>query len=519
MAQVIGGAMLKDPAAVKSLQELKLTVADLQKLSPDERFKRIAEALMEIQDPAVRANKAMDMFGRTGNQLMPVLAGLAESSAKMKKYGLGMSADEAEKAHEVEKSWGFMKAAANRLSDAVGVALAPAMLSLADRFGEVAKSAKEWLQTHAELIVKIPLAIGLVGALGVAFWALGAAITYASTPSTLIVAALGGIGYMALSATGGIDTLTSSFDSLAVALSAGNIAAALGILKETFNVTWLGIKLEAMKVWYSIGEGIYRIWELAGRGINTVWEWVVKEAKIGWAGTVAAGKLGWASMIESFKLGWAGVKAALDMGVAWLAKKLQKLVLTVADALRTASYFFPIPEANYTKLEAFGATLGKMHNDWTKSGNAALLDMLKAEKEYAVKKLKIAVDLIKATAAAKKAYTEGTTYDDAEYNAMLAKDNDELGKIAVKLNAAKEALAAYQKQAGEDRGFVGPPPYYEDEPPLPDEQQAAKWSTVGTMSGAALWGLGTGATERMVRGIEAIVTNTKKIADNRPAFA
>jgi hypothetical protein len=50
----------------RAFQQLGLTIRDLQGLSPDEQFRRIAASLNEIEDPAQKTALAMDIFGRSG---------------------------------------------------------------------------------------------------------------------------------------------------------------------------------------------------------------------------------------------------------------------------------------------------------------------------------------------------------------------------------------------------------------------------------------------------------------------
>jgi len=59
-------------AAVGALRKLGLTAADLDGLSPEQQFKLIADQLSKIEDPAARAVVAMDIFGKSGAELLPI---------------------------------------------------------------------------------------------------------------------------------------------------------------------------------------------------------------------------------------------------------------------------------------------------------------------------------------------------------------------------------------------------------------------------------------------------------------
>ncbi len=58
------------PAAVKAFDTLGITLAELQSLSPDKQLELIGKRIMAIQDPALRAGVAMDIFGRSGAKLI-----------------------------------------------------------------------------------------------------------------------------------------------------------------------------------------------------------------------------------------------------------------------------------------------------------------------------------------------------------------------------------------------------------------------------------------------------------------
>lgn len=54
----------------KAFEKLGLSIAELKGLSPQEQFEKIGAALRGIDDPAARAGAALDMFGRSGGQLL-----------------------------------------------------------------------------------------------------------------------------------------------------------------------------------------------------------------------------------------------------------------------------------------------------------------------------------------------------------------------------------------------------------------------------------------------------------------
>lgn len=71
-----------DKSAVAAVAQLGLTVEQLRALGPEQAFLAIATEIEKIPDPMVRSNIAMDLFGRTGQTLLPVLTSNVADLAK-----------------------------------------------------------------------------------------------------------------------------------------------------------------------------------------------------------------------------------------------------------------------------------------------------------------------------------------------------------------------------------------------------------------------------------------------------
>jgi hypothetical protein len=76
MQDAIGSALNGDEAAKKKLNGIGLAVADLASMSPDKQFDAVAAAIAGIQDPAQRTAAAIDIFGKQGAMLLPMLENL-----------------------------------------------------------------------------------------------------------------------------------------------------------------------------------------------------------------------------------------------------------------------------------------------------------------------------------------------------------------------------------------------------------------------------------------------------------
>lgn len=62
-----------EDGAVQALERLGITLADLRGMAPEAQFEAIASQISRIPDPAERTRVAMEIFGRSGAQLLPLL--------------------------------------------------------------------------------------------------------------------------------------------------------------------------------------------------------------------------------------------------------------------------------------------------------------------------------------------------------------------------------------------------------------------------------------------------------------
>ena len=64
--------------ASNAFTKLGLNAAELAKLPADQAFSTIAQKISEIQNPAERATAAMQIFGKSGQSLLPLMLSVAE---------------------------------------------------------------------------------------------------------------------------------------------------------------------------------------------------------------------------------------------------------------------------------------------------------------------------------------------------------------------------------------------------------------------------------------------------------
>ncbi|HQY88822.1 MAG TPA: hypothetical protein PK402_09195, partial [Tepidisphaeraceae bacterium] len=118
--------------------QLGLNVNELMRMSPDEVFMRVADAIAEVPNPMRRAYMATQIFGKSGQQLLPLLMqgskGLREATKEAKALGLAFSKVDGERIEEANDSITRFKMTFVGIGRTFAVAIAPVLDQLADKF-------------------------------------------------------------------------------------------------------------------------------------------------------------------------------------------------------------------------------------------------------------------------------------------------------------------------------------------------------------------------------------------------
>lgn len=151
--------------------ELKLNVNELMQLSPDEVFMRVADAIAEIPNPMRRAYMATQIFGKSGQELLPLLKdgskGLRAATEEAKALGLSFSKIDGERIEEANDSITRFKSTFIGIGRTFAVAIAPFLDQAADKFTEWGKDAVSAVKRVTPSIIEgfsdIVSGIGMAG--------------------------------------------------------------------------------------------------------------------------------------------------------------------------------------------------------------------------------------------------------------------------------------------------------------------------------------------------------------------
>lgn len=155
MQRNIEGLVQGTAAQTAAFDRLGLALSDLQGLSADEQFARIAEALDKISDPAKKTALAMDVFGRSGRETINMLSGYSEAIASASefnaRFGISVSEDTAgavERANDAVGRLGMVfEGLGNRMAGVVAgpiEATANGMLAVAEAMLGVRTNVEEF---------------------------------------------------------------------------------------------------------------------------------------------------------------------------------------------------------------------------------------------------------------------------------------------------------------------------------------------------------------------------------------
>ena len=545
-------------SAQEALAILGLTVADLDQLSPEKQFKLIADRLARIEDPTIKAAVAMELFGRSGTQLLPMLAGgaagIEQLQEQARKLGLTISTEDAKAAERFSDTLSILWKVLKQGVFTVGSALVPILSQLAQWVTKVAVSAGEWIKRNKELVVTVlQVAVGIVAAglalvtlgyaivgvskvlgilatvvtgVGVALKLLGAVLAFLVSPIGLVITAVVALGAYILYATGAgakalgwlgerfdalRDEAVASYQGIADALAAGDIGLAAKILWLTLKMEWTkGINF-LEKAWLNFRDFFIKIGYDAWHGLLAVVEIVWHALEVGWIETTAFLSKTWTQFTGWVTKAWHWCGKQLSKAWNWIKKQFDSSFDAEA-ANRAADEYYEAKKAEIEKET--GRKLAEREERRQQERE-------RATQVHEATMAEIGRENLQKHQELDNEYQQRMADNEADLAKARKEWQDSLAEARRK-REAKEAEGPGKMEGPEDllakvRGSLSG---------LGDLLQTAKERTVGvagTFNAAALLGLQAGgaddriaaATERTAKGVEGLRQDVK---NNQAAF-
>lgn len=157
IAEVAGG---DTGDAAQLFSALGISVKDASgKIRPaSDIFEEVADAIQRNEDPALRTKMAMVLMGDSGRKLIPMLSGGAQGLDDMAKQardlGLVMNEDAVAAAAQLTDRMDDMKASVTAVGHEIGYRLSPIVISMSDRFRDLAAANKGALGEKFERVAR-----------------------------------------------------------------------------------------------------------------------------------------------------------------------------------------------------------------------------------------------------------------------------------------------------------------------------------------------------------------------------
>jgi len=194
LARTTQDALDGGEASAKAFARLGISVDELRGKSPDEVLSLVADGMKQIGSPTERAALAMDVLGRSGASLVPLLVegadGIEAMRQRARDLGVTVSEDAAKAAGEFNDVLDDLTALGGGLVRRIGLGLIPTFT----RWGKAMLAA--WESAREIVLLRIDQAIGLIdaglraleGPLGIVVGLFAALAAYRAAGSILAVA-------------------------------------------------------------------------------------------------------------------------------------------------------------------------------------------------------------------------------------------------------------------------------------------------------------------------------------------
>jgi hypothetical protein len=236
MQRAIDEAGQGTEAQVQAFERLGISLGELQTLTPEAQFESLARALVGIEDPTTRSAVAMEVLGRSGAQLLPVLEDLGTRGLKglreeTEQLGIAMTAQAAAQGADFNDTLTRIGLAVKGLAFDIGRDLVPIFTELGQVVLDGVLGFRQFLTESGlldtglnVLIVSLEVLRATLQVFGAILREIGDAFTFLTNSTLALQGALGPLvgTFAALGAAsrGNVPTATTDLDALGVSAEA-----------------------------------------------------------------------------------------------------------------------------------------------------------------------------------------------------------------------------------------------------------------------------------------------------------
>ena len=275
--------------AARALKLLGVDIKELNSLSADEQFLRLADVLGDVEDEAFANQMGFEILGDSFKQLKPLMDeggdGIRSLMNEASELGRTMSTEDANAAAAFGDAMNRVSSVAKGLKNQIGAALAPAIASAATHFAEIAKNVVDFVKENRGLVqgiaaaaaalVGLGTAISAIGVLligtGLAITSLGAIVGLVLSPAGILILGMAAAATAAAHYFGFIGKATEwlgdafevvskvfsdNFGTIIDELKNGNIEGAMEVAAEAIELIWLDLGGGMLDWWDEVVSGL-----------------------------------------------------------------------------------------------------------------------------------------------------------------------------------------------------------------------------------------------------------------------
>ena len=546
MQKSIFAAARGSGAAAQALATLGLDIRSLSQMNPEQQFKAIADALAGVSDPTMRAALAMQIFGRNGTALLPLMekgaAGIEAYQKQARALGLTSSSESVAAAKALSDAFTDFARVSKKTASILGSAVADTLRQTTVWMTQLIVKLNAFIKSHKDVVVavfkvaKVVFAVGLglvvlgtiIAKIGAGFGLLATIITKAAgvlgvigglflwlvSPIGLVITAVAALGAY-LIYTSGVgtkalawlaerfivlkDEALAAFGGISDALAAGDLGLAARILWLTLKLewdkgiaalepAWLSFKLFFLKVAYGAFYGALAAWEMVQNALSVAWIETTAFISRTWTGFTSLVQSSWETVQNWLEKRWHDLFALFDDTYDAGAAK------AMADRLSQ--------EAQQRIEQEKQKALGQTEQDRQAKRSEAARQHGQAMGQIGGEYEKAIADTASANAAKVKAAQEAVEKARAEWQAAIEE--------------AKKKRQAHGGAGGAGNPEMPPPPQqrFTGLADVLDQAQKRTIGVAGSFNAMEARGLGAGGVaDRIAQAAEQTAKNTKQMLD------
>jgi hypothetical protein len=532
MSKTVVEASQGSTGASEALAQLGLTARDLANLTVEAQFKLIADRLSKVRNDTLRAALALDVFGKSGTKLLPMIKGgiigLREYAKEARNLGIVLSNEDIQAADAFGDKLDIVRKVLDVAIAKIGAALVPILTDAANWFFRVGKTAAMLIEKNRGLIET-----GLKVA--AAMLATGVALTFLGE-------SLEGVGSILGAAANGLNLVRGVLGALSSPIGLVTAAVAgLGVWFLTSTqaggqaLAWLGdrfseLKNDALSAWKGIGDA------LATGDIGLAAKILWLTLKMEWQKGVNFLQSKWQEFAgfftevfsnASFNIAhhltdaWASLQVAWVETTTFLANTWDNLIGLLQKGWNRFAGFFAQVWARIKGMFGQGdadAEIAKINADVAKQDKEinTKRDATIAERDTARQKRRDEIERDRGVAkeALVDQQAQAQADREAKHEAALSDAEKELAQARAEWEAALAEAEKKRAETEKPKGLQKPSPGLFTPEGLDAAIDKAKVDVVGTFNAAAVQGLGAESLqERTAKATETVATNTRQLVN------